>query len=315
MSHCARYTGTLPEETAVTPRLYPGGRAEILESALDRLPLPVLVLDGEDLVVFWNRAAEALTGYPASDIIGRPLPPGLSILMQDPTPESIPAEHRPGTVSVLAQHKTGFDVPVTARVLMLRDSLGRRIGKAALFPAGDHGNALPHGVCGDNEPSSEELADMEERLEFAYTEFEKEAAPFSILWISVDQAPDLRKTHGVRACETMLSSIERTLANGLKPGEEIGRWGDGEFLVLAHEADPRRLDAHARLLAGLAGTADFRWWGDRASLTVSIGSAVSVLGEPLHQLLLRAQKAMQASVQQGGNRTTPAAGGALCSQS
>lgn len=290
-------------------------RAEIIESALDSLPLPVLVLNRQERPVFWNRSAEALTGYPSSDIIGRPLPPGLSILTQDPCPESTPPDHRLGAAPVLAQHKNGSDVPVTARILMLRDGLGRRIGKATLFPAGDHGNALPHGNCRDNDASPEEFANLEERLEFAFTEFEKEAAPCSILWISVDQAQELRTTHGARACETMLSSIERTLANGLKPGEEIGRWGDGEFLVLAHEADPHKLDAHARVLAGLARTADFRWWGDRVALTVSIGSAVAECSEPLRQLLLRTQSAMQTSVQEGGNRTTPAAGGALCSQS
>ena len=30
-----------------------------------------------------------------------------------------------------------------------------------------------------------------------------------------------------------------------------------------------------KLLAGLARTADFRWWGDRVSLTVSVGVAMA----------------------------------------
>ncbi len=63
------------------------------------------------------------------------------------------------------------------------------------------------------------------------------------------------------------------MANGLRPAEEMGRWGDDEFLILSHERTPEMLAAHAQVLAGLARTADFRWWGDRASLTVSIGAA------------------------------------------
>ncbi len=102
---------------------------------------------------------------------------------------------------------------------------------------------------------------------------ESSAIPLGLLWISVDQAHELRKSHGARACETMLEKVERTLAHGLKPAEEIGRWGDDEFLVLSHETSPIALAAHAQALAGLARTTDFRWWGDRLSLTVSIGAA------------------------------------------
>ena len=83
----------------------------------------------------------------------------------------------------------------------------------------------------------------------------------------------MRKTHGAGACEAMLEKIERALANGLRPAEELGRWGEDEFLVISHERTAEMLAAHAQTLAGLARTADFRWWGDRVSLTVSIGAA------------------------------------------
>ena len=53
----------------------------------------------------------------------------------------------------------------------------------------------------------------------------------------------------------------------------MGRWGDDEFLIVAHERSAEMLASHAQTLAGLARTADFRWWGDRVSLTVSIGAA------------------------------------------
>jgi hypothetical protein len=42
------------------------------------------------------------------------------------------------------------------------------------------------------------------------------------------------------------------------------------------------LAAHAQVLAGRIS--DFRWWGDRLSLTVSIGAAQAVEMESLPQL-------------------------------
>ena len=122
----------------------------------------------------------------------------------------------------------------------------------------------------------------------------------------VDQADLLRKTHGHDACESMLRTVEQTLLRQMKPAEIIGRWGNNEFLVLAHERTAELLFEHARRLAGLARTADFRWWGDRVGLTVSIGASQAMEGDSLQALLQRARQAMQASEYAGGNRVTEA---------
>jgi chemotaxis family two-component system sensor kinase Cph1 len=155
----------------------------------------------------------------------------------------------------------------------------------------------------------ESQADLEDRLETGFEDFAQGNLTFGVLWIIVDQAHKLRKTHGARACEAMLEKVERALANGLRPGEDVGRWGDDEFLVISHERTPGMLAAHAQTLAGLARTADFRWWGDRISLTVSIGAAQVNQAEALTQLLLRAQEAMLSSIHAGGNHITLAPGG------
>ncbi len=75
------------------------------------------------------------------------------------------------------------------------------------------------------------------------------------------------------------------------------------------------LAAHARVLAGLARTADFRWWGDRVSITVSIGAAQAEGDGSLANLLEKAKLAMHSSFHAGGNQITPAPGGPACSPS
>jgi diguanylate cyclase (GGDEF)-like protein len=153
---------------------------------------------------------------------------------------------------------------------------------------------------------------LEDRLQAEFEDIARGHLPFGVLWVTVDQAHELRKTHGARACEAMLEKVEHALANGLRPGEELGRWGEDEFLVVSHERTPEMLAAHAQALAGLARTADFRWWGDRVSLTVSIGAAQADPAESLAQLLERAQEAMVSSIHAGGNQITSAPGGQSC---
>jgi diguanylate cyclase (GGDEF)-like protein/PAS domain S-box-containing protein len=294
-------------------------RVELMEAALDVYPEGLALLDAGERVVFWNRAAELLSGYPGAEVVGRQLPETLEPLVAGRNREALGEPRngpQPGRGSLVhAQHKLGRDVPVITRRVVLRDGLGARIGTAVAFHPAELFNALPHGETSDVEEVRQSRAELRDRLENEYEMFEHEGVPLAILWIAVDQAPELRRTHGARACETMLERVERTLANGLRPGEEVGRWGDVEFLVLSHESSTEALHAHAQTLAGLARTADFRWWGDRVSLTVSVGGVAAQPQETLAQLLERARSAMTDSTHAGGNHVTLAPRRQPCSPS
>jgi diguanylate cyclase (GGDEF)-like protein len=197
---------------------------------------------------------------------------------------------------------------VIARALVLRDGLGERIGEAALFHPAESLDALPHGESSEDLGADEGRGEFEERLQTEFDDFMRGGPPFSVLWIGVDQAEELRKTHGASACHAMLDKVRHALVHGLRPAEEMSRWGDDEFLIVAHERSAKMLASHAQTLAGLARTADFRWWGDRVSLTVSIGAAQASSdgAETLARLLERAREAMETSSRTGGNRATVA---------
>jgi len=293
-------------------------RKELLESALDSLPDGVAVFSTEDEVILWNHAAEAITGYAGRELLTMPVPKVLEALLVE---GARLAELRPGSWAhagrgalVRVRHKLGHEVPVMSRALVLRDELGGRIGTAAMFHPAESLDALPHGEAGADEDVAASQADLEERLNSEFEDFRRGGLPFGVLWVGVDQAHELRKTHGASACQAMFEKVRHALAAGLRPSELIGRWGEDEFLVVAHERTAQMLAAHAQNLAGLARTADFRWWGDRVSITVSIGAAQADCGqdETLAQLLERTRKAMIASTREGGNRITSASGGQRC---
>jgi diguanylate cyclase (GGDEF)-like protein/PAS domain S-box-containing protein len=285
-------------------------RTELLEVALDILPEGVALLGVEGQVVFWNHAAESISGYASAELLSRQAPEPLEqLLLAGARLVNIEPDaggqlgHR---TLVHASHKLGHDVPVMARYFLLRDGMGGRMGMEILFHPADNLDALPHGECGQSSDIKASQAVVEDRLAAMFGDFTRGGLPLGVLWITVDQAAELRKTHGAGACEAMLEKVERAMANGLRPAEEIGRWGDDEFLILSHERTPEMLATHAQALAGLARTADFRWWGDRATLTVSIGAAQAEQKESLADLLERAKTSMITSFQAGGNHTTSA---------
>lgn len=294
-------------------------RTELLEAALDSLPDGIAFADLEGQVKFWNHAAEAISGHLALDLLGRPVRETLDALIVGGARQWVnetDAETVPGRGSMVrVRHRLGHDLPVMVRVLALRDGLGGRIGTAVIFHPAENLDALPRGDCGESEDVEASQSELEDRLNAEYDDFTRGSVPFGVLWITVDQAHGLRKTHGVRACEAMVERVERTLMHGLRPTEQIGRWGEDEFLVLSHERTPETLAAHAQVLAGLTRTTEFRWWGDRISLTVSIGAAQADQLETLAQLLDRSQGAMLTSIHAGGNHVTLAHGRQACSPS
>jgi diguanylate cyclase (GGDEF)-like protein/PAS domain S-box-containing protein len=291
-------------------------RTELLESALDNLPDGIALLGGEDQVMFWNQAAEAITGHARVDLLARPVPDALKPLLLCGTRngDQEPGDAIPPMRGALVhtRHELGHELQVIARAWELRDGLGGRIGTAVAFHPAESLDALPHGETGEETGAETSQAELEDRLAAVFDDFARGGLPFGVLWITVDQAHELRKTHGAVSCEAMLERVERALAQGLRPSEELGRWGDDEFLVVSYERTAEMLAAHAQILAGLARTAEFRWWGDRVSLTVSIGAAQAEQAEALAQLLERAQKAMISSMDAGGNHITPAPGRLAC---
>jgi diguanylate cyclase (GGDEF)-like protein/PAS domain S-box-containing protein len=292
---------------------------ELLEAALDNLPDGIALADSSGCVSFWSSAAEAITGYPRATLIGRSVGDALDIVIAGGARRwsADAATHTyPGLGTLMpVRHRLGHQLPTILRVRVLRNGLGERIGNMVVFHPAQSLDALPHGSTTENKEVEEDVTNLQERLQREFQDFVDGGPPFGVLWLTVDQAQSLRRTHGPQACDAMLERVERALAGGLRPSDQLGRWGDDEFLVLSHERTAEMLATHAQMLAGLARTADFRWWGDRVSLTVSIGAAQADPSEALAQLLERAQIAMHSSLHAGGNHITSASGRLSCSPS
>ena len=289
-------------------------RTELMEAALASYPEGIALLDCEGRVVYWIRAAEQVSGFPGVEIVGRAVPSAIEPLLE-PGGGDDTGDSRERGMLVRAQHRLGVELSALTRNRVLRDALGARIGSIVTFRLADRRDALPRGANATGAEIADAQGSLEERMDELFADFTRDGVPLGLLWITIDQGSDLRRTHGARACESMLERVETTLANGAHPGEQIGRWGDDEFLMLSHAPTADALGTRAQLLAGLARTTDFRWWGDRVSITASIGAAHAESGETLIQLLERTQAAMHTSMHAGGNHITLSPGRRACSPS
>lgn len=127
---------------SISERL-PGGLAA--PALLDSLPDGAYITDCDRRIVYWNTAAERITGWPSRDVVGRTCFDGIlahedkdghrlcgqeycplhrSIVTRSPSCEPL---------LVYAQSKSGRRVPVEVSVAPLRDAAGEVVGGIELF--------------------------------------------------------------------------------------------------------------------------------------------------------------------------------------
>ncbi len=168
---------------------------------------------------------------------------------------------------------------------------------------------LPHGEGGEEIGEIQSRAELEERLQTEFDDFARGGPPFGVLWIGVDQAEELRKTHGTALatrCSTRCGGAIARVAPRRRDGR-LGRRrvpGDGARAqrgdAAVSRANAGRAGAHRGLpLVGRPHLAhgEHRRGAGRQRCT----------RKQLAQLLQRARQAMETSSQRAGTATTVAA--------
>ena len=150
-------------------------RVELLEAALDSLGGGRGSRRSEWRVALWNRAAETITDSTSGETVGARCARHWMRWWwaARSTGSGRPMRRRrPGRGSLVhVRHKVGHEVPVMARVLVLRDAMGARIGTGVVFHPAESLDALPHGELGEDSNVGESQAELEDRLAAMHEDF------------------------------------------------------------------------------------------------------------------------------------------------
>jgi GGDEF domain-containing protein len=82
----------------------------------------------------------------------------------------------------------------------------------------------------------------------------------------------------------------------------VGRWSEDRFVAIVENCTEAALIRVAELWRRLICLAAVPWWGDRVSVTVSIGGTAVRPDDTAESLLSRAEAALGASLAEGGDR-------------
>ena len=145
-------------------------------------------------------------------------------------------------------------------------------------------------------------AGIERRLEWALAATHDDYLPLAVLFLDLDHFKRINDTHGHAVGDGCLGALVRIIATELQYGDQIGRLGGEEFLLVLPGVDRRRardiaehirssVELRCRQIAGLP-----------LVMTVSIGVAESRRDDTVSDLIARADAAMYAAKRAGRNR-------------
>jgi two-component system, cell cycle response regulator len=132
--------------------------------------------------------------------------------------------------------------------------------------------------------------------------------PFAVLFIDIDHFKSINDRFGHGAGDLVLKGVADYLKDGMRSGDDCGRYGGEEFVVVASDVSPERAyrlaERHRSAIAALSSE-DVAY---PSEVTVSIGVAVFEPegGETSQDLLERSDAALYAAKSSGRNRVVVA---------
>lgn len=289
---------------------------------LDHVADGVYFVDRDRRILYWNKAAEAMTGFTAREVLGRDCrddilcymdADGQSLCAEQCRPDMLADDSDAPQVEVYLRHKKGHRIPVKAKSEPIRDDDGNVTGSVEVFSdASEHLACLEQVEQLTRETLRDPLTGIGNRryaeisLNARFDEANRYGWPFGVLFMDIDKFKDVNDTHGHDVGDDVLRAVANTLAANVRSFDFVGRWGGEEFLVVMpnvgdHNTLMRLADRFRRLVAMTRVDLDD---GDPLAVTVSVGATMVRPGEDVDDLMRRVDELMYASKQGGRDCVT-----------
>jgi diguanylate cyclase (GGDEF)-like protein/PAS domain S-box-containing protein len=283
---------------------------DLYKKTLDCLYDGVYVTDTKRTIIYWNRAAEQLTGYTAAEVTGRRCADNILVHVDSrgtclcentcPLAETL-LDGKMREADVFLHHKEGHRVPVSIRVSPVTNADGVVVGAVEVFS--DNSEKL----------AALEMAELFQEMSFAddltcagnrrfseisllakIDEMEEKGWLFGACLLGVDNLEAINEKYGPETGDRSLQVVARTVKGSLRSFDFIGRWGGGEFLLLfanvRAEEDLVRLAERCRVLVQASHI--LSPGGEWIHPAACLGATLSLPGDTMERLMDRLFKAL-----------------------
>jgi len=308
----------MPEQNIL--QIFQGAAKNLCNSVLNQVQDAVVWLDKDRKVVYWNKAAERMSGIEGAHILGRTCfgdPPlfvdfgGVNVC-RDKCPVAMTLKDgAPRELDVYLQHKQGFRMPAYLRIIPVLKEDGEIIGAVETFTSTAPKVTLPLGleelekmglVETETGIPSKQYLDM--TLNTRLEEFQKYRLPFWLIYVDIDNYGKILEKYGRFNASKIVRTVARTLHKNIRFFDIVGRWGTEEFLVVLLNIDDSRLDIVANKLRLLIAESYITTETGMLNAMVSMGASLVLRYDTVESLVKRAEQLMMHSKWLGKNRVS-----------
>jgi len=291
-----------------------------LRRILDSLHDGLYFVDRDRVITYWNKAAERVSGFSASEVIGRSCADSIlthvdgdgNYLCKGMCPLAATiSDGRPREAEIYLHHKDGHRIPVSVRVSTLTDRDGRIIGGIELFTdiSNQAANALrvkelEKLALLDRLTQLANRTYIEREIKSRFQEMKRFNLSSGILFIDIDYFKNFNDTYGHIVGDEVLKFVSRTFSVNSRPFDLYGRWGGEEFIGIIRDIDGGGLKRLGNRLRLLVENAYILHEGKRLQVTVSIGATLIKDKDTISSLVKRADALLYQSKERGRNRLT-----------
>lgn len=288
-----------------------------LINLLDNLYEGLYIVDRDCTILYWNRAAEHITGYSFQEVIGRKCSD--DILSHINYKGNIMCDRdcplKKSMLDIMAyeaeaylKHKAGHRVPVSIKTYPLTDgeviSGGVKVfvDNSLMITLLQRLEDLQRLVTIDHLTGLTNRRFIEMSIESRLSELRRYGWPFGILFIDIDNFKDINDLYGHEIGDRVLRMIAQTFIDNSRPFDTIGRWGGEEFVSIILNVEKESLFDVANRMRKLIEESVMIIDSATIRVTVSIGATMARSEDSKESLIGRADQLMYHAKISGKNR-------------
>jgi diguanylate cyclase (GGDEF)-like protein/PAS domain S-box-containing protein len=287
---------------------------------LGQLDKGVCIVNRDYRILYWNVAAERISGYLSHEVAGQANHGDLLLHCanydallggQGCALTELVLAGKPQDSIVLLLHREGYRILAYVESRPIHDAEGATIGALEMF---EEVMASPQrGVrefeafgCSDSFLRAAHRKYGEMKALHALEALNVFEIPFGWLRVDLDGAQDLDRNFGHGMVDAAVKMVAAALDRNLGALDVLTRWEGHEFRVQISRCTHSELAAAAERLCLLVRASSVDWWGDRRRVTVSVGGATAEPGDTLESLDARVSDVFDGCRASGGDRAAVA---------
>jgi diguanylate cyclase (GGDEF)-like protein/PAS domain S-box-containing protein len=293
---------------------------QLQDAILERLTDGVYFVDKNRRILYWNHAAEELSGFTKSQVMGTSCSDGLlmhvdgdgNCLCQEGCPLEATMQDGEGREArVFMHHSLGHRVPVRVRSAAVRGEDNEIIGSVEVFSDDTDRIRMLDRLCEmEHVALVDKLTGLANRRYFDYAmaanlaSYDRQDEPFGLLMIDIDLFKRFNDTYGHAVGDQVLQMVAQTLSQNCRAYDTPVRWGGEEFVIISTNTTKDEMALIAERTRMLIEASQLTHEGQFLSVTVSIGCSFVESGDDAESILRKADEKLYQSKRDGRNRVS-----------